>query len=156
VSVAGDHRQFTSRTPTSTDVRSRQPRIASNFRHSHLGSAILRRLQATEGVTRQSANTAKVAQLERSSTPRSTTTTSSGWRRTSRHAPLHARRRRSTRPLGVVAEEQTPTALQSPRKLSPSKSVKWLRRYGDLTVFKMAAVRHLRFGKFKFFNGLGG
>ena len=31
-----------------------------------------------------------------------------------------------------------------------SKSVKRLRRYGDLTVFKMAAVRHLGFWKFKF------
>jgi len=28
-----------------------------------------------------------------------------------------------------------------------------LQRYGDLTVFKMAAVRHLGFVKFKFFNG---
>ena len=37
-----------------------------------------------------------------------------------------------------------------------SKSVKRLRRYSDLTVFKMAAVRHLGFWKFKFFNGLGG
>jgi len=32
-----------------------------------------------------------------------------------------------------------------------SKSVKQLRRYGDLTVFKMAAVRHLGFWKFKYF-----
>ena len=32
-----------------------------------------------------------------------------------------------------------------------SKSVKRLWRYGDLTVFKMAAVRHFGFGKFKFF-----
>jgi len=32
-----------------------------------------------------------------------------------------------------------------------SKSVKRLRRYGDLTVFKMEAVRHLGFWKFKFF-----
>jgi len=31
-----------------------------------------------------------------------------------------------------------------------SKSVKRLQRYGDLTVFKMAAVRHLGFVKFKF------
>ena len=29
-----------------------------------------------------------------------------------------------------------------------------LQRYGDLTVFKMAAVRHLGFLKFEFFNGL--
>jgi len=28
-------------------------------------------------------------------------------------------------------------------------------RYGDLTVFTMAAVRHLGFWKFNFFNGLG-
>jgi len=28
-----------------------------------------------------------------------------------------------------------------------------LQRYGDLTVFKMAAVRHLGFVKFEFFNG---
>ena len=42
----------------------------------------------------------------------------------------------------------------SPCQIS-SKSVKRLRRYGDLTVFfKMAAVRHLGFWKFKFFNGL--
>ena len=32
-----------------------------------------------------------------------------------------------------------------------SKSVKRLQRYGDLTVFKMAAVRHLGFVKFEFF-----
>jgi len=31
-----------------------------------------------------------------------------------------------------------------------SKSVKQLQRYGDLTVFKMAAVRHLGFVKFDF------
>ena len=30
-----------------------------------------------------------------------------------------------------------------------SKSIKWLQRYGDLTVFKMAVVCHLRFLKFK-------
>ena len=35
-----------------------------------------------------------------------------------------------------------------------SKSVKRLQRYGDLTVFKMAAVRHLGFVKFEFFYGL--
>ena len=34
-----------------------------------------------------------------------------------------------------------------------SKSVKRLQRYGDLTFFKMAAVRHLGFVKFEFFNG---
>jgi len=33
-----------------------------------------------------------------------------------------------------------------------SKSVKRLQRYGDLTVLKMAAVRHLGFVKFEFFN----
>jgi len=32
----------------------------------------------------------------------------------------------------------------------PSKSVKRLQRYGDLTVFKMAAVRHPGFVKFEF------
>jgi len=32
-----------------------------------------------------------------------------------------------------------------------SKSVKRLQKYGDLTVFKMAAVRHLGFVKFEFF-----
>jgi len=31
-----------------------------------------------------------------------------------------------------------------------SKSVKWLQRYGDLTVLKMAADRHLGFMKFEF------
>jgi len=31
-----------------------------------------------------------------------------------------------------------------------------LRRYGDLTVFKMAAARHLGFLKFIFFNGQDG
>ena len=36
---------------------------------------------------------------------------------------------------------------------SSSKSVKRLEIYGDLTVFKMAAVRHLGFVKFKLFNG---
>ena len=34
-----------------------------------------------------------------------------------------------------------------------SKSVKRLQRYGDSTVLKMAAVRHLGFVKFEFFNG---
>jgi len=37
-----------------------------------------------------------------------------------------------------------------------SKSVKQLQRYGDLTVFKMAAVRHLGFVKFEIFNGRSG
>jgi len=37
-----------------------------------------------------------------------------------------------------------------------SKSVKRLQRYGNLTFFKMAAVRHLGFVKFEFFNGLRG
>ena len=37
-----------------------------------------------------------------------------------------------------------------------SKSVKRLQRYGDLTVFKMAAVRHLGFVKLNFFNSRGG
>ena len=37
-----------------------------------------------------------------------------------------------------------------------SKSVKRLQRYGDLTVFKMAAVRHLGFVKFEIFNGRNG
>jgi len=37
-----------------------------------------------------------------------------------------------------------------------SKSVKRLQRYGDLTVLKMAAVRHLGFVKFEFFNGQSG
>jgi len=34
-----------------------------------------------------------------------------------------------------------------------SKSVKRLQTYGDLTVFKMAAVSHLGFAKFEIFNG---
>jgi len=37
-----------------------------------------------------------------------------------------------------------------------SKSVKQLQRYGDLTVFKMAAVRRLGFVKFEIFNGRSG
>ena len=37
-----------------------------------------------------------------------------------------------------------------------SKSVKPLQRYGDLTVVKMAAVRHLGFVKFEIFNGRNG
>ena len=37
-----------------------------------------------------------------------------------------------------------------------SKSVKWLQRYGELTVLKMAAVRYLGFVKFEFFNGRSG
>jgi len=36
-----------------------------------------------------------------------------------------------------------------------SKSVKRLQRYGDLTVFKMTAVRYLGFVKFKFFLSIG-
>jgi len=43
----------------------------------------------------------------------------------------------------------------SPCQIS-SKSVTRLRRYGDLTVIKMAAARHLGFWKFNFFNGQGG
>jgi len=39
----------------------------------------------------------------------------------------------------------------SPCQIS-SKSVKQLRRYDDLTVFKLAAVRHIGFWKFNFFN----
>jgi len=37
-----------------------------------------------------------------------------------------------------------------------SKSVKRLQSYGDLTVLKMAAVRHLGFVKFEIFNGRSG
>jgi len=37
-----------------------------------------------------------------------------------------------------------------------SKSVKRLQRHGDLTVLKMAAVRHLGFVKFELFNGRSG
>jgi len=37
-----------------------------------------------------------------------------------------------------------------------SKTVKRLQKYGDLSVFKMAAVRHLGFVKLEFFNGLRG
>jgi len=37
-----------------------------------------------------------------------------------------------------------------------SKSVKRLERHDNLTVFKMAAVRHLGFVKFKFFKGQRG
>jgi len=37
-----------------------------------------------------------------------------------------------------------------------SKSMERLQRYGDLRVFNMAAIRHLGFLKFNFFNGLGG
>jgi len=37
-----------------------------------------------------------------------------------------------------------------------SKLVTRLQRYGDLKVLKMAAVRHLGFVKFDFFNGQGG
>jgi len=37
-----------------------------------------------------------------------------------------------------------------------TKSVKWLHTYGDLTVFKMAAVGHLGFVKFEIFNGQSG
>ena len=37
-----------------------------------------------------------------------------------------------------------------------SKSVKRLQRYSDLTVFKMAAVRHLGFVKIELLNGRSG
>jgi len=37
-----------------------------------------------------------------------------------------------------------------------SKSIKRLQKYGDLTVFKMAAVRHLGFVKYEFFNSRSG
>jgi len=37
-----------------------------------------------------------------------------------------------------------------------SKSVKRLQKYGHLTVFKMAAVRHLGFVKFEFLNDRSG
>jgi len=43
----------------------------------------------------------------------------------------------------------------SSRQIS-SKSVKRLQRYGDLTVLKIAPVRHLGFVKFEFFNGQSG
>jgi len=43
----------------------------------------------------------------------------------------------------------------SSRQIS-SKSVKRLQRYGDLTVLKMAAVRHLGFVRFEFFNDQSG
>jgi len=43
----------------------------------------------------------------------------------------------------------------SSRQIS-SKSVKRLQRYGDLTVLKMAAVRHLGCVKLEFFNGRSG
>jgi len=43
----------------------------------------------------------------------------------------------------------------SPCQIS-SKSVKRLQRHGDLTVFKMAAVRHLGFVKFEIFNSRSG
>jgi len=44
----------------------------------------------------------------------------------------------------------------SPSCQISSKLVKRLQRYGDLTVFKMAAVRHLVFVKFEIFNGRSG
>jgi len=56
----------------------------------------------------------------------------------------------------VFEKFKTLTVCHSSPCQSSSKSVKWLLRYGDLTVFKMAAVRHLGFSKFKFFNGLDG
>jgi len=37
-----------------------------------------------------------------------------------------------------------------------SASVKWLQRYGDLTVLKTTAVYHLGFVKFEIFNGRSG
>jgi len=37
-----------------------------------------------------------------------------------------------------------------------SKSVERFQTYGDLTVFKMAAVRHVGFVKFEIFNGRSG
>ena len=81
-------------------------------RDEHPETAFLRRRETAEALTRQSANTAslsaRIAELERSGMPLSTTTTSGGWRRTSRRAQVQARRRRSTGPLGVYAEEQTP------------------------------------------------
>ena len=43
----------------------------------------------------------------------------------------------------------------SPCRIS-SKSVTRLQRYGNLTVFKMAGVRHLGFVKFQYFNDLSG
>jgi len=43
----------------------------------------------------------------------------------------------------------------SPCQIS-SKSVKQLRRYGDLTVFKMQPSAILDFGNSNFFNDLGG
>jgi len=43
----------------------------------------------------------------------------------------------------------------SSRQIS-SKTVERLQRYGDLTVLKMAAVRHLGFVKFEFFNDRSG
>ena len=77
---------------TFTVRRWQQPRISPGRRDKHLGIAFLRRLETCEAVTRQSAKTASVsvgvAELERSSAPRSTIITSCGWRRTGHVAPI--------------------------------------------------------------------
>jgi len=46
-----------------------------------------------------------------------------------------------------------PTCITTPNLIKIGQR---LQRYGDLTVFRMSAVRHLGFVKFKFFNGRRG
>jgi len=52
-------------------------------------------------------------------------------------------------------DQSTVWAISSLCQIS-SKSVKRFQRYGDLTVFKMPALRHFGFGKFEFFNSRSG
>ena len=70
-------------------------------------------------------------------------------------APAHAPRSPVLKATGLVNGNfrllHRIHTLTSSCKIS-SKSVKRLQRYGDLTVFKMAAVRHLGFVKFETFN----
>jgi len=82
-------------------------------------------METAEAVTRQSANAAslstRTAELERSGMPLSTTTKSGGWRKTSRRAPVQARRHRSTGSLGVDAEEQTPRRYDHRGSRTPAR-----------------------------------
>jgi len=58
-------------------------------------------------------------------------------------------------PCKIVKNKKRTLRWRSLNQIS-SQLDKRLQRYRDLTVFKMSAVRHLGFFKFKFINGLRG
>jgi len=65
-------------------------------------------------------------------------------------AILNFQKVRNFNGLSAVGGQYAPSCQIS------SKSVKQFQRYGELTVFNTAAVRHLGFVKFEIFNGRSG